>query len=592
MWARGLWTILVMVTLPATTPPGCLSRHHRSSANSLDEPVDKGAWVDLNDMGMAKESVADKSDQNPLSPTHMINKVAKNVADKDGQPDESSGSATNSMHPKIMQLSNCGDISRELDRCRRSLKELQQELAPAELDKSAEGEDNSSPQPVTSQTDQLFFRRFVKFVVRTLDLEALQEAPGHEQRHEMQARLSLSAADAAVLVGFANEKKVRGKHSFSDVDHVLTSMFKEVIPMSDDDARCKSSFPSLGLPRPEDLFYLSLALFALWAVTSLWRGVAVWKVLTALLVASSAWHWMHLYRKALSRKHSVLVKEEGVPAECFPDQMGWGRFFFDRVFASGDRCAEYHDALLVDPLWEVSPTMAVAETIVQFVLLPLEHLGRHLGKFFAGLLGELSWMSSPSILLFTFVAMLLCLVMAFGYRFRLPLFLGTFEPRERDSDRDSETVGQLKREIERLCLQVSEQQATLQARAQPNIQSLEMRDNSSTEETKQDGESENLVVVGAHTSPRKRLIVRGSISSPKETDFEWVEEKEEEQCDEERVQDLSFACSDNEAANSDCLDAAESKDAKDPEGGEVEASFLERIETVFQEKKDNSAFDN
>merc|ERR1719167_1469312 len=64
----------------------------------------------------------------------------------------------------------------------------------------------------------------------------------------------------------------------------------------------------------------------------------------------------------------------------------------------------------------------------------MEHLGRHIGKFFNAQLQEISWLSSPVILAFVFIAILLCLVMLFGYRFRLPFFLGTFEPRNNLSD--------------------------------------------------------------------------------------------------------------------------------------------------------------
>ena len=89
---------------------------------------------------------------------------------------------------------------------------------------------------------------------------------------------------------------------------------------------------------------------------------------------------------------------------------------------------------MIDPLLEVTPTMALAETFTAFIVQPMEHLGRHIGKFFNALLQETSWLSSPVILSFVFIAILLCLVMIFGYRFRLPFFLGSFEPRNNLSD--------------------------------------------------------------------------------------------------------------------------------------------------------------
>ena len=58
---------------------------------------------------------------------------------------------------------------------------------------------------------------------------------------------------------------------------------------------------------------------------------------------------------------------------------------------SKDKCQEYFEALMVDPLLEVTPTMALAETFTAFVVQPLEHLGRHIGKFFNALLHETSY---------------------------------------------------------------------------------------------------------------------------------------------------------------------------------------------------------
>ena len=112
---------------------------------------------------------------------------------------------------------------------------------------------------------------------------------------------------------------------------------------------------------------------------------------------------------------------------------------------------------MIDPLLEVTPTMALAETFTAFIVQPMEHLGRHIGKFFNALLQETSWLSSPVILSFVFIAILLSLVMMFNYRFRLPFFLGSFEPRNNLSDsfaierkEQKEMIYELKTTIEAL----------------------------------------------------------------------------------------------------------------------------------------------
>merc|ERR1719320_1333318 len=98
------------------------------------------------------------------------------------------------------------------------------------------------------------------------------------------------------------------------------------------------------------------------------------------------------------------------------------------AFSSSDRCREYHDAILINPMIEVAPTMAVAQTLTTFVLLPLEHVGRALGKFFSALTSELTWFNSPFVLLFIFVTILLVTMMAFRYKIDLPFWIGSFGP--------------------------------------------------------------------------------------------------------------------------------------------------------------------
>ena len=74
-----------------------------------------------------------------------------------------------------------------------------------------------------------------------------------------------------------------------------------------------------------------------------------------------------MYKSALSNKVATPIKE--IPPECFPNKMP----ALDRImlwlkdqFSTGpEQCALYHEAILVDPLWEVSPLM-VSLKFIQF----------------------------------------------------------------------------------------------------------------------------------------------------------------------------------------------------------------------------------
>ena len=67
-----------------------------------------------------------------------------------------------------------------------------------------------------------------------------------------------------------------------------------------------------------------------------------------------AWTWCHMYKKAISDKMTRLAKEGAqVPKECSPDSMTWSESLSAAFLSSRDRCKEYHDAVLINPLIEV-----------------------------------------------------------------------------------------------------------------------------------------------------------------------------------------------------------------------------------------------
>ena len=70
---------------------------------------------------------------------------------------------------------------------------------------------------------------------------------------------------------------------------------------------------------------------------------------------------------------------------------------------------------------------AIAVTVANFVLEPLEHIGRHLGRFIRSTMAELPIHLQAVILPLLVVMILMVVMMVFGYRIRLFHFIG-FEP--------------------------------------------------------------------------------------------------------------------------------------------------------------------
>ena len=96
------------------------------------------------------------------------------------------------------------------------------------------------------------------------------------------------------------------------------------------------------------------------------------------------------------------------------------------------RCEAYYEALMVDPLWEVTPLRALAETASQVALRPLEMCGASAGAFLADFLAPLPLAWKLPALAVCAAALLLLLLMACGYRVRSPLLLLSVEPAARD----------------------------------------------------------------------------------------------------------------------------------------------------------------
>ena len=512
--------------------------------------------------------------------------------------------------------------------------------------------------------------RYSRFLVRQLDLSPSESS---EDDLHFLAELRLTPYEAATIARFANpDRKARknGIPKLSSVDSAMTGMFKRVAPFKEGRAEAEASFSSSGFFaqlsfQSEDFFRILVTLLAVSAAAMLLRGASLWTVLLLLLALSSFWQWNLMYKRALSNKHATLMQD--APPECHPDRMTWAHRLYNRVLGpSGDRCAEYHEALMVDPHWEVSPSAAVADTVAQFVLSPLGHLGTHLGEFFSNVLAEQSWLSAAPVLAVVSALLFLALMMGCGYRLRLPLFLGAFEPTPRHRATPPRpvhpppppvsSVEDLRSELESLQRVIQEQRRALLAfdeadrakdheeeeKKMPRLMMEEEKDGRDSEarleevpkleeeaakqaekkvvEKKRDAqpqevpqedqavdqqEARNSTIERvesssekevdkedaegreAHNStierilkeheegpslstPRKRLVVRGSLSSPRETDFEWVEESEEEEDDDDQG------------------DHAGGEAKQQEEEIVSHSGFLNKIETVFQTRGDDA----
>merc|ERR1719427_2133340 len=74
--------------------------------------------------------------------------------------------------------------------------------------------------------------------------------------------------------------------------------------------------------------------------------------------------------------------------------MNWAMsayYYFKSGVTLTDKCDEYHKALLVDPIYEVNPMMALADLVSSLVVRPMRHVGPEFGNMMKGLLEVLPW---------------------------------------------------------------------------------------------------------------------------------------------------------------------------------------------------------
>ena len=587
--------------------------------SETEEPVDTSHWTDP---WAWDEGTAKKPEGGSDAPHSHSMKEKLDALKRDRSGAKSSGSApakspaasptTSSMMDKIRECSSCAHCNTKLRECRETLDRLQNSTNVRSSSRESNGGRMEKAATHSALSDALYLHRHVNFLVRRLSLkEHATLSTANDARFS--AELMLSPSDIRTLVDFASdvelyaEEKMRTK--MAEIDNILSHYLHNVAPYRShpadvEDLRDYSSTVYHYLPSAVDLMCTLLAAIALSAFYFAWNGVSLSKVLLTLAVIlmaiSSAWHWVHLYKKALSKRHAAIMENQNPPKECFPEKMSLSDLFFNAVihasYSANDKCSKYHEALMVDPFWEVSPTMAVVETFTAFVLLPLEHLGKNLGKFFSALVAELPVMSQFYVIPIVLTGFLLIAIMVFRYKINLPFWLGSIEPHNMlKSPKRSVSVEEelrllkeaysLQQEKIKLLETVRSDLVALEGvtRRVQDIKCLEKQeDPPKVEESRPIDETDQQCrpvlsppqgwkdAAPAPSSsvtltPRKRLVTLGQATSPVDTAFEWVPEpKEADARADPNPEEMDSFC----AATGDVDDT------------DVD-SFLSRVETVF-----------
>jgi len=389
----------------------------------MQEPKDKASWINPMDMGL------------------FDSKSQKNCEDLEAK------------------ISVC---DKELESCQSKLEEISKSNGC--LNKSSESSTSKPEVEEKTIVSDIFFKRHVRQLINKLPLDA------HQNSH-LKLEVFLSSEEIATLFKFVSPES---SIPAVDVDNILSSSsfirsvgYYETSPLIDE---IKEQLISLKDP----LLVVLMSISLVYVIILVFRRLPPFKVFLLVLTVSLVWHWVYLYKEAWAKKHSKMQQNMEIPAECRPGEMTWYQTAMSSVrgwTSSVDKCEEYHKAIHVNPFYEVNPLSALVDLVIKLLLHPLTKLGDAVGKMFTGLLEVVPALYKIPVLILFFVIILFVMILLFGYRIRLPFFLGEIGPAAvSDSSSNIQALEHKIKELQAALCHVQPQPTPLLLDSRPNVQ--------------------------------------------------------------------------------------------------------------------------
>ena len=145
-------------------------------------------------------------------------------------------------------------------------------------------------------------------------------------------------------------------------------------------------------------------------------------------ILSIPWEWYRMYCVAFAKKQSELMMTD-FPAECKPSKeismlTSISIFFADKLTWNGNAnevCGKYHENLLVDAIWEVSPLHAISVCISRFFFEPMKIFSKTIGVCFRLFFSEIPLQWQPFLFIAAVFLTALVIFAASGLRIETPL---------------------------------------------------------------------------------------------------------------------------------------------------------------------------
>lgn len=196
-----------------------------------------------------------------------------------------------------------------------------------------------------------FFKQLTRVVIETF------KGPG-----KYYATIELSSDDLETLNEF-KDKDVDGE-KIHDILEILSGIFNKV---QEDERNMFTVWSRITMTIDYNKEIVAiLVIFIVLSIIFLifqYRTYMSWKqqfwyLIVGLFLISIPWEWFRLYRKEFAKKQAEMIKQ--FPRSCIPNNMTISQsvslWLSNLATWKEDECAKYHEAILVDPVWEVSPS--------------------------------------------------------------------------------------------------------------------------------------------------------------------------------------------------------------------------------------------
>ncbi|XP_021487376.1 chloride channel CLIC-like protein 1 isoform X1 [Meriones unguiculatus] len=158
---------------------------------------------------------------------------------------------------------------------------------------------------------------------------------------------------------------------------------------------------------------LCLLCIVVLVATELWTYVRWYTQLKRVFIisflVSLGWNWMYLYKVAFAQHQANVARMEPLNNVCV-EKMDWTGSLWEWFRSSwtykDDPCQKYYELLLINPIWLVPPTKALAVTFTNFVTEPLKHIGKGTGEFIKALMKEIPVLLQIPVLVIIALAVL------------------------------------------------------------------------------------------------------------------------------------------------------------------------------------------